>query len=244
MSAPQADALRLRATMAAADALRDHAPGSRAVRAQRAAGEGFAEAWAEARAAVERAGAIACAPGCGACCHQHVALLAVEAVAIASTLAADRETTRRRRVAETDARTRSMTAPERRRARIACAFLATDGRCSIYEIRPIRCRGVHSRDAAECRRQTDDPDAAATERAQRVADHPAFPRLPVQLADAALGGLAAAAAERGIARESLELARAVQILLETPDRAAAVMAGVDDLAEARLDLALRPVAAT
>lgn len=243
MSPAAADALRLRAQMAAADALREPSARERAQAAQRAACSGFEEAWATARPAVEREGAIACAAGCAACCHQHVAVLAVEAVAIAQVLAADPDPTHRARLAATDARTGAMDAATRRRAHIACAFLAADGRCGIYEIRPLRCRGVHARDAALCLSQTEDPDAAVLERAQRLVDHPAFPRLPVQLADAALGGLAAAAAERGIGRDSLELARALTLLLATPDRSEAVMAGSDDLAEARIDITARPVAA-
>lgn len=228
--------------MAAADALRGPNPDARAAAAQQAACLGFEKAWTAARPAVEREGAIACSAGCAACCHQHVAILAIEAVAIAKALAADPGASRRDALARTDALTAHMDAPTRRRARIACAFLAADGRCGIYSFRPLRCRGVHARDAALCQRQTDDPDAAALERAQRIADHPAFPRLPVQLADAALGGLAAAAAERGIACDVLELARAVQLLLAQPERSAAVMAGIDDLAEARLDITARPVA--
>jgi Fe-S-cluster containining protein len=242
MRSANADALRLRARMAAADALRDPAPAARATGAQQAACSAFEQSWAAARASVEAEGAIACAPGCAACCHQHVAVLPIEAVAIAQALAADPDPARRHRLEASGARIGTMDAMTRRRARIPCAFLAADGTCGIYAYRPIRCRGVHARDAALCLGQTEDPDAAAAERAQRVGDHPAFPRLPVTLADAALAGLAAACAARGIAHDSLEMTSALLLLLTAPERAAAVMAGIDDLAEARLDTAARPVA--
>lgn len=235
--------LRLRVRMAVADALRLPEPAQRAGAAHAAACDGFEEAWHRARPAVESEGAIACTAGCDACCHQHVAVHAIEAVAIAASLAGDDGATLRARLAATDGVGGTMDAPTRRRARLRCAFLDADGGCAIYAVRPIRCRGVHSRDAALCLSQTDDPDAAAAERARRVGEHPAFPLLPVHLADAALGGLAAAAGERGMPLESLELGRAVMLLLEDPDRAAAVMAGLDDLAAARLDPAQRPVAA-
>jgi hypothetical protein len=242
MSAGIADAVRLRARMGAADALRDPVAAARATGAQQAACAAFEQAWAAARAGVEAEGAIACAAGCSACCHQHVAILPLEAVAIAQTLAGDANSRWRERLAESSARIGGMDAMTRRRARIPCAFLADDGACGIYAFRPIRCRGVHARDAALCLSQTDDPDAAAAERAQRDGDHPAFPRLPVRLADAALGGLAAAGAARGIAHHSLEMTRALLLLITAPERAVAVMAGMDDLAEARLDTAARPVA--
>lgn len=243
MTAAAVAGVRLRVRMAAADALRLHDPAMRAGTAHAAACRGFDEAWDLARADVERAGAIACAAGCSACCHQHVAVHAIEAIAIAGRLADEAAAPLRARLAATDAVTGAMDAATRRRARRGCAFLDPDGSCAIHAVRPLRCRGLHSRDAALCRSHTEDPDAAAAERARRTGDHPAFPRLPVELADAALGALAAAADARGIAREGLELGRALQLLLEAPARAAAVMAGIDDLADARLDLAQRRVAA-
>lgn len=232
--------LRLRAQMAVADALRGGGGAvARARAAHVAACEAFEEAWAASRAEVERAGPIACAAGCSACCHQHVAVSAIEAVAIADAIAGSPLAARLR---ATDAATAPLDAPARRRARIPCPFLDGDGSCAIHPVRPLRCRGVHSRDAALCRAQTDDPDAADAERRSRTGEHPSFPLLPVRLADAALAGLAAAAAGRGIADDTLELVRAVALLLDEPGRAEATMAGADDLAQARLDIPQRPVA--
>ena len=142
-----------------------------------------------------------------------------------------------------DAEGKALTALERRRARIPCPFLEPDGRCGIYEIRPIRCRGVHSRDVDLCRSQTEFPDAAAAERAARHAVPHAFPLAPVQIADAALTGLALAQQDAGIATDTLELVTALGLLLRDPERARAAMAGQDDLAEARLNPDARPVAA-
>jgi hypothetical protein len=242
MSADSFAGVRLRTRITVADALRLPDPATRAVPAHAATCRGFDEAWDSARQTVESEGPIACTAGCDACCHQHIAIHAIEAVAIAGRIGGPDAAALRARLAATDALTGPMDPPARRRARLRCAFLDPDGSCAIYAARPLRCRGVHSRDAALCQDQTRDPDAAAAERARRVGDHPAFPRLPVRIADAALTGLVAAATERGIACESLELGRAVMLLLAEPHRAAAVMAGLDDLAEARLDIAQRPVA--
>ena len=77
-----------------------------------------------------------------------------------------------------------------------------------------------------------------------MGEHPAFPLAPVRLADAVLAGLAAAGAERGIADDTLELVRAVTLLLDDPARAKATMTGADDLAQARLDVARRPPVAS
>jgi hypothetical protein len=102
---------------------------------------------------------------------------------------------------------------------------------------------VHSRDVDLCRSQTEFPDAAAAERAARHAVPHAFPLAPVQIADAALTGLALAQQDAGIATDTLELVTALGLLLRDPERARAAMAGQDDLAEARLNPDARPVAA-
>lgn len=234
--------LRLRARVAVADALRTGGGAAgRARAAHLAACAAFEEAWDAARPEVERAGAIACAAGCSACCHQHVAVSAIEAVAVAAAIAGT-PLEARARTADTAIGARD--APARRRARIPCPFLEPDGRCAIHPARPLRCRGVHGRDAALCLAQTDDPDAADAERRTRTGEHPAFPLAPVRLADAVLAGMAAAGAERGIVDDTLEFVRAVVLLLDDPGRAEATMAGADDLAEARLDAARRPPVAS
>lgn len=236
------EAVRLRARAASADGLRHPDRDRRAAAARAGASDAFEGAWATQRAEVERAGAIACAAGCAICCHQHVAVALVEAVAIAGAIADDARLAQR--VAEAAPRISALPALERRRARIPCPFLEDDGRCGIYEIRPVRCRGVHSRDVELCRSQTERPDAAAAERAARREVPHAFPLVPVQIADAALTGLALAQQDAGIATDTLELVSALGLLLRDPGRAQASMTGQDDLAEARLDPDARPVAAT
>jgi len=237
-------ALRLRSLMAARDAFAGRDLAGAAAQASAAAAAAFEVSWRMARARVEDEAPLACRAGCDACCFQHVAILPIEAIAIAAALDRDRDEGPglRARLAGTDAKTHDLDAPSRRRARIPCAFLGAEGRCEIYEIRPIRCRGLHSRDAELCRWQTDQPDQAMAERGQRTGPHRAFPVEPMQLADAALAGLAAACAERGIAHDAVELAHAVQLLIFAPARAHAVLTGADQLAEARLDVTTRPMA--
>jgi Fe-S-cluster containining protein len=40
---------------------------------------------------------------------------------------------------------------ERWAARIPCALLDEDGRCSVYAVRPLRCRAFHSVSQGDCR---------------------------------------------------------------------------------------------
>ncbi|TAN77790.1 MAG: hypothetical protein EPN20_01585, partial [Magnetospirillum sp.] len=79
----------------------------------------------------------ACGKGCGWCCHQRVGATAVEVLYIAAEL--------RKRSDAAPLIARLDAWPSGR----ACAFLV-DGACSIYEIRPLKCRGLYQLDARWC----------------------------------------------------------------------------------------------
>jgi len=99
---------------------------------------------------------LACAPGCASCCHMGVDVTVFEAAAVAvhlETAVRPAERARlQRRVLETAARTKGMDPHDRRRAAVPCAFLGDDGRCAVYEARPVLCRATMATDAAACRR--------------------------------------------------------------------------------------------
>lgn len=193
-----------------------------------AAALAFDQAWASARPAAEARGAIACRAGCAACCHQHVAILPIEAVAIVTALRVDgaRGAALARRVIEIADDIRALDGPARRRRRIPCPFLERSGSCTIHDDRPLRCRGLHSRDAARC--------VASTEPG---ADDGAFPLEPLRLADAALAGLAEGCAASAIPHTTLELSLALRALIEAPGRLDSVLAGADRIDEARMPAA-------
>ncbi len=80
-----------------------------------------------ARVADRYPGALACGPGCSDCCRRELTVTAVEGVGIAEVVAAAPPAVR---------------AELARRARegAPCVALDPDGRCSVYEERPIVCR--------------------------------------------------------------------------------------------------------
>src|SRR5689334_21615756 len=87
---------------------------------------------------------VACRAGCSSCCRVNVAHLRndftdLERGALVERLAA--------RAAEAGA----LTDEARWAARLPCALLDGAGRCSVYAVRPLRCRSFHSTDAAACR---------------------------------------------------------------------------------------------
>ncbi len=181
----------------------------------------FAErAWAEHRPAVEarKTPAFSCAAGCAWCCYQQVAVSPAEAIAIAHYLATTLSPAAldelKAKIAALDERTRGLGIWARAKLQTACVFLK-NGQCSIYSARPLRCRGVYSRDAGHCQRVQENPDSVYGNRALHGKPGP-YPREPAQIMDAALSGLARACNERGLSWEALELTAAMRIALEEP----------------------------
>jgi hypothetical protein len=196
--------------------------------AARASHEIFDRAMANLREDIEAQGPVACKQGCNWCCHQHVTVLAAEALAIHAHIAGTPLAAALRAsipaIVGTDTATR-------KRARTPCPFVGEDG-CAIYELRPNRCRSVHSRDADYChRRYLGVPNEPVP------ADRP-IPVEPVATADATLAGLAQALRGRGLAVDALELVRALKVLADDPGAASAYVAGADVFRAAQLSLPL------
>jgi Fe-S-cluster containining protein len=96
------------------------------------------------------ASAPACSAGCSHCCHVHVEATRAEVLAIADRLREKGEGFVERLAAQVEI-VAALDHEERWRARIACALLGDDGRCTVYEVRPLRCRAFHSCSADVCR---------------------------------------------------------------------------------------------
>lgn len=123
-----------------------------------------------ARGALARRPALepACAAGCSWCCHVDVEASIPEVLAAAAHLRRTRPPEAlaavHDRLATHAAQVAPLDAEERWARRIPCALLAADGRCSIYEARPLRCRAFHSCSADRCREAfegTSDAEAIA-----------------------------------------------------------------------------------
>lgn len=91
----------------------------------------------------------ACSAGCSHCCHVHVEVTRGEALAIV-------EHVKKRegffeRLAAHVAVIEEMDHRARWEARVPCVLLGDDGRCTVYEVRPLRCRAFHSCSVDVCR---------------------------------------------------------------------------------------------
>ncbi|MCR6629598.1 MAG: YkgJ family cysteine cluster protein [Magnetospirillum sp.] len=172
--------------------------------------------------------AAACKAGCGWCCHQQVGVSVPEAVRIAAhlrTLPAEEGEALSGRVRQVAERTTGMTTLERAATRLSCPFLGAEGGCTIYAVRPLRCRGLHSIDVEFCIACYEDLEGMR-ERLRKGELKPVYLETPERIFDSALAGVLKSlgkAAPKAVV--SLELTAAVAALLDNPRLAERWLAG-------------------
>jgi hypothetical protein len=178
----------------------------------------------------------ACRAGCAHCCHQAVGVTPPEVFAIHAHLRATRTPVELdavvRRIRDADDETRGMAPAQRLSPELPCPFLEA-ARCSIYEVRPLSCRGTNSLDAAVCERTLRDADA----RAALLAGRESIPcyQEPIRAFHAVTAGLQLALDQlHGLEAEPLELTAAMRIMVDDPDGVAARwLGGKEPFAAAR-----------
>jgi hypothetical protein len=166
------------------------------------------------------AGAVACRAGCDHCCYQSVGATPPEALAIFDHLSRTRPAAELERVAAhvaaARARTRGLSTAERFSPAHPCVFLDVgDGRCTIYEVRPLACRGMNSLDAAECAKRLRDPAARAAFLADGVGSRSFME--PIRAFHAVSAGMQLGVAElHGLDMRPLDLIAALDLLVNGP----------------------------
>jgi Fe-S-cluster containining protein len=164
-------------------------------------------------------GAVACKSGCDHCCYQAVGVTAPEALAILDHLKSTRSSEElagvAAKVSDHDARTRGLSSQERFSPDHPCPFLEA-GQCSIYEARPLSCRGMNSLDAGECATRLRDPAARAAFLASGRGGHSYLE--PIRAFHAISAGLQLGLSELyHLDMRPLELTAAMQLLLAGPE---------------------------
>ncbi len=180
-------------------------------------------------------GSVACRPGCDHCCYQSVGVTAAEALTVAAHLqqiwTAEDVAETIRRLAEARSRTAGLSAEDRFSPEHPCPFLKAR-RCSIYEVRPLACRGMNSLDATECESNLHDPTSRARFRASGVGGR-AFME-PIRAFHAVSAGLQLGLHDLfGLDMQPLELTAAVHELLDGADVAQRWLQGKAALETAR-----------
>lgn len=92
---------------------------------------------------------LGCKDGCAYCCYQSVEVTIPEAILVAAHLG-DPADPRRTTVLETARALKGLSEAERRRTGRPCPLLA-DGKCSVYDDRPLMCRGLFVAESTHCR---------------------------------------------------------------------------------------------
>lgn len=165
---------------------------------------------------------VACRAGCSHCCVLNVAVLLPEAAVIAAWLEQqtpvnDRESLQQQ-LRQQAVRVRWMEDSERIHRSTVCTFLDQAGRCGIYPVRPLVCRGVTSLNREACREALDpsvfDSSFAVPMDTTR--------KLVI---DAAFCALAHALDRQKIMSRSIELNAGVSIFLGRPDLVRSLLQG-------------------
>jgi Fe-S-cluster containining protein len=92
---------------------------------------------------------LGCKDGCAYCCYQSVEVTIPEAILVAATLA-DPTDLRRRTVIGAARAFKGLSEADRRRTARPCPLLV-DGKCSVYDDRPLMCRSLFVAESAHCR---------------------------------------------------------------------------------------------
>lgn len=164
---------------------------------------------------------VACRAGCDHCCYQVVGVTPPEAIAIAIYLQEmlDEAAFARvvQRVTELHERARELSSAERFSPDHPCVFLDVEaGRCTIYAVRPLACRGMNSLDATECATRLRDPRARADFLARGTGGRSYLE--PIRAFHAISAGLQLALFELyRLDMRPLELAHAMFLLLAGPE---------------------------
>jgi hypothetical protein len=161
--------------------------------------------------------ALACKAGCDFCCHRPVGTTAPVVFRIAAWLREHLTPaelgTVLARVVSLDQITHGVTWTPKDRPPHACAFLV-DGRCCVYEVRPLVCRAWNSVDADDCKR------ALGQDTAEMRFD--LFQRTTFAGVEK---GMQLAMEDAGLDGADLELTAAIRVALERPDACEAWLAG-------------------
>jgi Fe-S-cluster containining protein len=103
---------------------------------------------------------IACQAGCWYCCYYKVDAHAEEVLLIAEYVRAkfspERIKQLKQDVAHNAQSLRTLSGSEQLQANLKCALL-DDGKCSVYDVRPSRCKTFHARDVAGCKQSYEQP---------------------------------------------------------------------------------------
>jgi len=179
---------------------------------------------------------IACKKGCSWCCFKQVGVSPLEVFLIAEHLKNKRIEISledmKSRLTALDRQTNGLSSEARLAAQLPCAFLVEDS-CSIYEVRPLACRGGNSIDADLCRRHVEDMENVQKE---EELESSWVHAVPFHVMRALREGLTTGMKNWDLGQEKLELTAATRIALQEKNALENWIAGKDIFANGRIKL--------
>lgn len=156
-------------------------------------------------------GTLACRAGCTWCCHFSVDVRAVEVFGILDfverTFTAEEKARVYAEIHANSAALDNLDEIERMRRNVKCPFLS-QGRCTIYPVRPQTCRNYHATSAVGCQQSYEDPDNLEID--------PEFAPLVYQAGGAHVDAITAAMREAGYDTNVYEMNNAIDAALSEP----------------------------
>jgi len=181
---------------------------------------------------------IACKKGCSWCCYKQVGVSPLQVFLIAEHLKNKRIKIYlediKSRLTALDQITNDLTSEARLAAQLPCAFLVENS-CSIYEVRPLACRGSNSTDADLCRRHVEDMENVQKE--EELEGRPYWIHaVPFHVMRTLREGLTTGMKKWDLGQEKLKLTAASRIALHEKDALENWIAGKDIFANGRIKL--------
>ena len=157
-------------------------------------------------------GTLACRAGCTWCCHFSVDVRAAEAFSIIDfverTFTPEQKARVYSEIRANSAALQNLDEFERMRRNVKCPFLS-EGRCTIYTVRPQTCRNYHATSAAGCQQSYEDPDNLDID--------PEFAPLVYQAGGAHVDAFTSALRAEGYDASVYEMNSALDAVLSEPD---------------------------
>ena len=177
-----------------------------------------------------------CHKGCSWCCRQLVAVTAPEAIYAARFIRSTFDHTGiqalKNRLADHVTTAAGLSSGDHVDQKLSCPFLEDDS-CSIYDARPIQCRGVHSQSADFCLRLLDERAEVEAQLSAGELSEP-FLLIPLILHNSVQVGMAGALGHAGNKADLLDLAGSMKIALGDAEIARSWLDGKPVFEAARL----------
>lgn len=156
-------------------------------------------------------GTLACRSGCTWCCHFSVDVRAVEVFGIVDfveqTFTPEDKARVYAEIRANSAALGNLDEFERMRRNVKCPFLS-QGRCTIYPVRPQTCRNYHATSAVGCQQSYEDPNNLDID--------PEFAPLVYQAGGAHVDAITTAMREAGYDTNVYEMNSAIETALSEP----------------------------